>query len=380
MAQIAPSPIVEWPKPTGEREVDATIRVLDHFDGHMQRFYGVDDLGTSSQDENQDPMFRLSDGAVLENVIIGDPAADGVHCYGSCTLKNVWWERVGEDAATFRGQQPDDVMIVDKGGASGAKDKVFQNNGVGTMIVKNFYVENFGKLYRSCGNCSRQSARTIVLTYGQRLEVKNLSAPATQKIYAPDFENAPGYALMIAPPGADAVKLYPKSIGRYRLVDKMKNDWMEADVYVIGHPLHTVSNTAGHFRLDGVPVVASLVDQPAAMVGQACVARGDVKCTYGTGCFVYRNTGGHVARSTNGLLSTVAWRRDGKSTYALEGGVFAAGSMIGWLCDALGLASSASDLDELAASVPDSSGVACVPAFQGLGAPHWDASSRRETR
>jgi hypothetical protein len=159
----APSPLVNWPKPTGEREVDGTIRVLNHFDGKMQRFYGVDDLGTSSQDEAQDPMFRLSDGAVLENVIIGDPAADGVHCYGSCTLKNVWWERVGEDAATFRGQQPDDVMIIDKGGASGAKDKVFQNNGVGTMIIKNFYVEQFGKLYRSCGNCSRQSARTIVL-------------------------------------------------------------------------------------------------------------------------------------------------------------------------------------------------------------------------
>jgi pectate lyase len=159
----ASSPLVTWPKPTGEREVDSTIRVLEHFDGHMQRFYGVDDLGTSSQDENQDPMFRLSDGAVLENVIIGDPAADGVHCYGSCTLKNVWWERVGEDAATFRGQQPDDVMLVDRGGASGAKDKVFQNNGVGTMVIKNFYVENFGKLYRSCGNCSRQTARTIVL-------------------------------------------------------------------------------------------------------------------------------------------------------------------------------------------------------------------------
>jgi pectate lyase len=161
--QPAQSALVEWPKPSGEKPVDATIRVLTHFDGKMQRFYGVDDLGTSSQDENQDPMFRLSDGAVLENVIIGDPAADGVHCYGSCTLKNVWWERVGEDAATFRGQQPDDVMLIDRGGASGAKDKVFQNNGVGTMVVKNFYVENFGKLYRSCGNCSRQSARTIVI-------------------------------------------------------------------------------------------------------------------------------------------------------------------------------------------------------------------------
>lgn len=160
-----PSPLVQWPKPTGEVQVDATIRVISgkRFDGKMQRFYGIDDMATSSQDENQDPMFRLSDGAVLENVILGDPAADGIHCYGSCTLRNVWWERVGEDAATFRGQQPDDVMLIDGGGASGAKDKVFQNNGVGTMIIKNFYVEQFGKLYRSCGNCSRQAARKVVI-------------------------------------------------------------------------------------------------------------------------------------------------------------------------------------------------------------------------
>lgn len=161
----AESPLVQWPKAAGEVEVDATIRIISgqHFDGEMKRYYGVDDMGTSGQDESQDPMFRLSDGAVLENVIIGDPAADGIHCYGSCTLRNVWWERVGEDAATFRGQTPNDVMIIDRGGASGAIDKVFQNNGVGTMVIRNFYVEHFGKLYRSCGNCSRQAARTVVV-------------------------------------------------------------------------------------------------------------------------------------------------------------------------------------------------------------------------
>jgi hypothetical protein len=157
------SPLVKWPKPTGEVPMDETKRVYNHFDGKMQRFYGVDDLGTSGQEEDQYPMFRLSDGAVLENVIIGDPAADGIHCYGSCTLKNVWWERVGEDAATFRGARDSDVMLIDGGGASGAKDKVFQNNMLGTMIIKNFYFEHFGKLYRSCGNCSRQSGRTVVL-------------------------------------------------------------------------------------------------------------------------------------------------------------------------------------------------------------------------
>jgi pectate lyase len=159
----AASPHVNWPKPTGEVEVDAQRRISGHFDGKMQRFYGVDDMGTSGQDEDQEPIFRLSDGAVLENVIIGDPAADGIHCYGTCTLKNVWWERVGEDAATFRGQTDKDTMTIDGGGASGALDKVFQNNGFGTMIIKNFYVEHFGKLYRSCGNCSRQSARKVII-------------------------------------------------------------------------------------------------------------------------------------------------------------------------------------------------------------------------
>jgi len=167
------TPLVQWPKPTGEVPLDSTKRVYDHFDGKMQRFYGVDDLGTSGQEEDQFPLFRLSDGAVLENVIIGDPAADGIHCYGSCTLKNVWWERVGEDAATFRGQKDSDVMIIDKGGASGAKDKVFQNNGIGTMVIKNFYFEHFGKLYRSCGNCSRQAGRTVIL--------ENITAVAGKK-------------------------------------------------------------------------------------------------------------------------------------------------------------------------------------------------------
>ena len=161
----AASPLVNWPKPTGEVEVDATIRIGPgrSFDGKGQRYYGIDDLGTSGQEEGQDPIFRLSDGATLENVILGDPAADGVHCYGSCTLKNVWWERVGEDAATFRGQKDSDEMLIDGGGASGAKDKVFQNNGIGTMIIKNFYFEHFGKVYRSCGNCGKQAARTVVL-------------------------------------------------------------------------------------------------------------------------------------------------------------------------------------------------------------------------
>lgn len=157
------SPLVSWPKPSGERPTSQTIKVAGTFDGEMNRFYGVDALGTFDQAETQQPLFKLAEGATLTNVIIGHPAADGVHCKGSCTLRNVWWENVGEDAATFRGQTPSDVMFIDGGGASGASDKVFQSNRQGTVHVKDFYVEWFGKLFRSCGNCSQQSPRHVII-------------------------------------------------------------------------------------------------------------------------------------------------------------------------------------------------------------------------
>jgi hypothetical protein len=148
----APAPAATaWPTPTGQRKVDATISVpASGLDGGLKRFYGIGDGG---QSESQDPMFKLADGAVLENVIIGAPAGDGVHCSGSCTLKNVWWEDVGEDAATFKGGASA-TYLVDGGGARSASDKVLQHNGGGTLTVRNFRAENFGKLYRSCGNCS----------------------------------------------------------------------------------------------------------------------------------------------------------------------------------------------------------------------------------
>jgi hypothetical protein len=106
-------------------------------------------------------MFKLADGAVLENVIIGAPAGDGVHCSGSCTLRNVWWEDVGEDAATFKGGASA-KYLVDGGGARSASDKVLQHNGGGTLTVRDFQAENFGKLYRSCGNCGTQYERAVV--------------------------------------------------------------------------------------------------------------------------------------------------------------------------------------------------------------------------
>ena len=154
-----PPPIGSWPTPTGQSPVNGTIAVSGTLDGGMRRYCCI---GDGSQEESQDPMFRLANGATLQNVIIGAPAGDGVHCDGSCTLRNVWWEDVGEDAATFRGTG-NPTFLVDGGGARSAGDKVFQHNGAGTLTVQNFQATNFGTFYRSCGNCSTQHQRDVVI-------------------------------------------------------------------------------------------------------------------------------------------------------------------------------------------------------------------------
>jgi hypothetical protein len=153
-----------WPTATGEKAVSATIEVSGTYDGTLKRFYGSGDLGSDSQSEDQGPLFELADGATLKNVILGSPAADGVHCLGSCTLKNVWWQDVGEDAATFKGTSASATYVVDGGGARKADDKVFQHNGAGTLTIRNFQVADFGKLYRSCGNCRTQYERHVVIS------------------------------------------------------------------------------------------------------------------------------------------------------------------------------------------------------------------------
>jgi hypothetical protein len=153
------------PSNTGSIALSATKVVSGTFDGGMKRYYGTGNLGSGGQDEGQDPLFDLPSGGTLRNVILGSPAADGVHCEASCTLQNVWWEDVGEDAATFKPSSTSATMTVLGGGALHASDKVFQHNGVGgTFVIDGFQVEDFGKLYRSCGNCkSGQGKRTVVI-------------------------------------------------------------------------------------------------------------------------------------------------------------------------------------------------------------------------
>jgi glycerol kinase len=128
--------------------------------------------------------------------------------------------------------------------------------------------------------------------------------------------------------------------------------------------------------VDGTPIVAGLVDQPAALFGQGCLAAGQAKATYGTGCFVYLNIGPTPKPSLHGLLTTVAWQREAGMAYALDGGVFAAGSVLEWLAR-LGLVASPEEVDALlAAGTASGDEVTCVPALAGLAAPYWDRGAR----
>jgi glycerol kinase len=125
-----------------------------------------------------------------------------------------------------------------------------------------------------------------------------------------------------------------------------------------------------------VPITGIIGDQQAALFGQGCFARGSAKNTYGTGCFVLMNTGAAPTYSKHRLLSTIGWQYADRRTYALEGSVFSAGAVVQWLRDGLGLIATAAQIESLAASVADTAGVHFVPAFTGLGAPHWDPDAR----
>jgi glycerol kinase len=160
--------------------------------------------------------------------------------------------------------------------------------------------------------------------------------------------------------------------------------WDEVMLKSLGVPremLPKVQPTSGVFGTTTIfgpeiPVASVCGDQQAALFGQAAFAVGECKNTYGTGCFAVMNTGNTPVDSHHGLLTTVAWGLDGKVEYALEGSVFIAGAVIQWLRDELGLLNSAAESEAIAAEVDDTGGVYIVPAFVGLGAPHWNMSCR----
>jgi glycerol kinase len=147
--------------------------------------------------------------------------------------------------------------------------------------------------------------------------------------------------------------------------------------------LPTVCDSSGPFGVTAkglfpaqIPITGMAGDQQAALIGQACFTPGMVKSTYGTGCFALLNTGREPAPRRKGLLTTVAYRINGVPAYALEGAIFSAGASVKWLRDGLGLIENAADTAMMAASVETNQGVYMVPAFAGLGAPHWDPGAR----
>ncbi|WP_379091699.1 glycerol kinase GlpK [Pedobacter sp. UC225_65] len=134
--------------------------------------------------------------------------------------------------------------------------------------------------------------------------------------------------------------------------------------------------TAGNILAAKLPISGIAGDQQSALFGQMCIEPGMVKNTYGTGCFMLMNIGNTAKISANNLLTTIAWKINGEVTYALEGSIFIGGAVVQWLRDELGMISKSADVETLASKVKDTQGVYIVPAFAGLGAPHWDQHAR----
>ena len=137
-----------------------------------------------------------------------------------------------------------------------------------------------------------------------------------------------------------------------------------------------VANTAPGLLGAEIPIAGVMGDQQSALFGQSCFEAGTAKNTYGTGCFMLFNTGEKLQYSQNQLLTTLAWNCQNKTSYALEGSVFMAGAIVQWLRDGLGIIKNSTEVEKLACQVNSTDGVVLVPAFTGLGAPHWDTDAR----
>lgn len=178
----------------------------------------------------------------------------------------------------------------------------------------------------------------------------------------------------------------PSNASRTLLYDIHRGDWDDFLLDALSVPramLPEVRDSSGDFGVADaewlgaeIPIAGVAGDQQSALFGQRCLEPGRAKNTYGTGCFLLMHTGAEAPRSDAGLITTVAWRRDGRQEYALEGSIFVAGSAVQWLRDGLEFVSHASETEALARSVRDSDGVYVVPAFVGLGAPYWDEQAR----
>lgn len=178
----------------------------------------------------------------------------------------------------------------------------------------------------------------------------------------------------------------PSNASRTMLFNITTGDWDDDLLRTLDIPREVLPNVRSSSEVYGnttdelfgtpLPLAGVAGDQQSALFGQNCFARGLAKNTYGTGCFMLMNIGAQPTPSKHKLLTTVAWKAGGRMSYALEGSVFIGGAVVQWLRDGLGMIKSSAEIEALASRVPDSGGVYLVPAFAGLGAPHWDQYAR----
>ncbi|CAH0020853.1 unnamed protein product [Clonostachys rhizophaga] len=185
------------PTPTSSKSISAPIRIAagQTFDAGWVKYDRGSGACNSGEGGDADAVFLLESGATLQNVIIGKNQKEGVHCLGPCTLRFVWFEDVCEDAITVKGDKAGDHSWIIGGGAYKASDKIVQHNGCGTVNIINFYANDYGKVYRSCGNCSSQCKRNVYiegvtarnggevaginLNYGDTATLKNVCTDAS---------------------------------------------------------------------------------------------------------------------------------------------------------------------------------------------------------
>lgn len=163
MPQSSAADVVTFPAASGEATPLTTTMTVKDFDGEMKRFSATGPFFTDFPDDGaHGQAFIVEDGGTLKNVIFSKDMGDGIHCVGTCTIENVWFEDIFDDAVTMDATATaDDVVTITTGGARLAEDKLFQSNGAGKMVVKSFKVDGVGKFWRSCGNCPESPKRTF---------------------------------------------------------------------------------------------------------------------------------------------------------------------------------------------------------------------------
>lgn len=312
----------------------------------------------SPQDILASVMAVVGEALVRANATAADVAAVGITNQRETTI--VWDKTTGKpvyNAIVWQCRRTADVC--EKLKRDGFAEKIYNKTG---LVPDAYFSATKIKWILDNVEGARERAERGELAFGT-VDTFLLWQLTKGKVFATDYTNASRTMLFNI-----HTLQWDKEL--LRLFDIPAN--MLPEVRPSGHPFGVIDGGA----LASVPVCGLVGDQQAALFGQLCTEAGDVKNTYGTGCFLLMNTGNRAVKSQNGLVTTLGLSRSAKPCYVLEGSVFAGGAAVQWLRDGLKIIGSAEESEILARRVKDSGGVYVVPAFTGLGAPYWDAQAR----